>query len=87
MKPWLALPLVATLAACATAPKAWTRPDGKAPSPEQVALDETACHGEQQRAQLSGNFKTGLAGVERYNQGVDVYVGCMASHGYAAAHE
>jgi hypothetical protein len=31
------------LAGCATAPATWIKADGRSPTPEQFALDQTAC--------------------------------------------
>jgi hypothetical protein len=45
------------LAGCANAPKTWTRPDGAAILPAQLPLDEIACKGEANKANLSAAAK------------------------------
>lgn len=65
--------------ACATKPMAWVRVDGKPITETQLAVDQTVCRGEMQKANLSS---TAEAGFGRGRAVVEVYVGCMAQRGY-----
>lgn len=83
--------LALALAGCATARTApvWIRADGAAVDPQRLALDQTVCQGEMQRASMSGvqldtgnPFTDGVNGANRYLAGQDVLKGCMAGRGY-----
>ncbi len=78
MKPAIALTLL--LFGCATAPTTWTKVDGRQATPEQQALDETACKGELQKARLANTANLGL--MSQINAQHDIYAGCMAQRGY-----
>jgi PBP1b-binding outer membrane lipoprotein LpoB len=52
----------------------WTRADGQPISPQQLALDKTACDGMVQKAPVSG-----LSGPPSR-----IYNGCMAERGWVA---
>jgi hypothetical protein len=64
--------------------------DGKPQSREQLAVDETICKGEAQKAKLSSTMKEGVTIGEqglyspRQQAISDVFTGCMAQHGWVA---
>ena len=74
------LGIMLALAACATAPTAWTRADGGPVEPTQLQLDQTICRGEVQKVDLAGNNDE----IEflRTKFKADIMAGCMAQHGY-----
>jgi hypothetical protein len=72
--------LCATLAACASAPKLWTRADGGPIMQTQYEVDATVCRGELQKARMAGTGQLGL--ISRMNAQDDIYTGCMAAKGY-----
>ena len=85
----LAIFCVVAVAACTAAPvpATWTRADGRAIDPTQLAADKTVCRGEMEQAELVTNAR-GLMPIYLPGQespSVKVYNGCMAQHGYAAA--
>jgi hypothetical protein len=68
------------LSACATSPPVnWVKADGKAPTELQFELDQTACRGEMQKANLSSPAEPSFG----YGRAMaDVLAGCMAQRGY-----
>ena len=52
------LGITLALAACATAPKGWTRLDGKPIDPVQLEADQTICKGEVEKAAVQGGSKS-----------------------------
>lgn len=77
------------LAGCAQQPEpGWVRTDGKTVVPIQFEADQTNCHGESDKANLSSTMKYGLALCEsgicapREDAVRRVFVGCMAGKGY-----
>lgn len=68
------------LAGCATAPTSWTRPDGQTPATAQLQLDETACRGEVDKANMDAGENRVILGESRAMR--SVFDGCMASKGY-----
>jgi hypothetical protein len=82
------------LGACATGPRpVWSRTDGGPVMATQYQSDTTICRGESQKANASGVVITGGGGLVGLGSSMvavgnrsealgDVYVGCMAEHGY-----
>jgi hypothetical protein len=77
------------LGACATEPRQfWARTDGQPVIARQFEVDRTICRGDAQKANASGVVITGgglggaVAAANRGEALADVYVGCMAGHGY-----
>ncbi len=68
------------LMSCAARNVQWSRPDGQAVSPQQIALDRAACEGEMQKANMSAGENHVILGQSRGMRAV--YNGCMASKGY-----
>lgn len=68
----------------------WSRIDGRAEDPQQLAADQTVCRGEMDKAGLSSNreprFTIGQSGIvsERRAAMTSVFEGCMAQRGYVA---
>lgn len=74
---------IGLLAGCASAPQAWQRAQGgQAKNQEQLSLDQTMCRGEMQKAGLTGNPNEDFLRGFKLN---DVFIGCMAQHGWVAA--
>ncbi|MGH6875934.1 MAG: hypothetical protein ACREHV_01005 [Rhizomicrobium sp.] len=93
----MAIAAALALAGCATAAQeqlAWVRADGQpiAGNPallQQYQLDHTACEGEMQKANLSGQtfcpggaIACAINDVERQRSMLAVGKGCMANRGY-----
>lgn len=77
-----ALPLLAVLlGACAQQDVWWGRIDGRPVSPDQVAIDQTICRGEMQKAAVARTAEAAIGSGRALN---DVFLGCMASKGYLA---
>jgi hypothetical protein len=76
--------LCLAIGACASTPKPWTRIDGKQNAQDQLAVDETICRGEMQKAAVTQReAKVYLPWEE--NPFATIYAGCMAQHGYMRA--
>lgn len=65
-------------------PKDWIKASGPPASPEQLALDQSACQGEMKRANLNRTLKPLIETVVSppENDLIEVYTGCMAGRGY-----
>jgi hypothetical protein len=76
--------LCLAVAACAKPPEmGWIRHDGTPITDAQFELDSTACRGEGQKAGLTARRAEGIGEALHQGQAVsDVFVGCMAQHGY-----
>jgi len=74
---WLAaLPLI--VAGCGQTVPTFTKLDGRALNPEQLATDKVICQGELSKAWMSSTVE----GLGRHYAALDVYDACMAQRGY-----
>jgi hypothetical protein len=77
----LGVVLSLAVVACASLPQTFTRPDGRAPDPKQLLIDQEICRGEIKDNLSAGNQATIWGPTE---DAITIYTGCMARHGYRA---
>lgn len=72
------------MAGCATRPPMeWARVDTKPIDLAAFEVDRTICRGETQKSNLVAPAPEGIgSAIRRSNAIGDVFVGCMAQHGY-----
>jgi hypothetical protein len=73
------------LGSCVILPQPWTRADGRPIESAQLEADDTACHGEMDKA-AGENKALAMLILGPSQEMLSAYAGCMVNRGYRPVH-